>query len=649
MSRRSSPAASARSALVLPSLVLLSSAALAPTRAEQEVAQVLPDVVVTATRLPTPASEVASSVTVITHDEIERKQERTLTDVLRDVPGLNIVQNGGTGGQTSVFMRGANPNGVKVLIDGIDVSDPSSNSGTFNFEHLLTSSIERVEVLRGPQSGLYGANTIGGVINVITRKGTGPAQLRGSVEGGSFGTFNQSAGVSGTLSRFSYDLDVAHFRNEDVQVTPSPLVVTGRSSKGNSYDNASVSTRLGTGLTDNLDVGVVAHFIDTALHFTADDLVGPESLLSEEQKQQLYTRGTAHLALFDGRFEQTLGVAYSEFHQKDLDPNFSPTSVTLFRGDRLKFDWQGNVRLAPAQVLILGAEHQLDQIDSSGPLTAEMTNDAGYLQLQSGFGERLFNTVSLRLDDNDRFGSKPTFRVAPAFLIKETDTKLKGSVGSAFNPPTLTQLFQSFPDFGFVANPNLKPETSLGFDAGFEQGLLEKRVQFGATYFHNDIDNLIAFNDTGTTLVNIGKATTYGVESFLSYKPWERLTLRGDYTFTIAKDDILDEPLLRRPKHKASLNAAWQATQAATLSATLLYVGPWLDVNRAGTASGISANGYTTVNLAGAYDLGHGLTAFGRIDNLLDRRYQDPLGFERPGIGVFAGLRVALDAATLMH
>jgi vitamin B12 transporter len=630
-------------------LILLSSAALVPARAEQEVAQVLPDVVVTATRLPTPASEVASSVTVITHDEIERKQERTLRDILQDVPGLDIVQNGGPGGTTSVFMRGANANGVKVLIDGVDVSDPSSNAGTFNFEHLLTWDIDRVEVLRGPQSGLYGANTIGGVINVITKKGSGPAQFRATVEGGSHGTFNQNAGVSGSLSRFSYDFDVAHAHVDHTQVTPSPLVVPGRASEGDSYDNVTVGTRLGAGLTDNFDVGLVARFIDTTLHFTADDFIGPESLRSEEGKHQLYTRGTAHLALFDGRFEQTLGVAYSQFNQRDLDPNFSPTSVNLFRGDRFKFDWQGNVTLAPAQVLILGAEHQLDQIDSSGPLTAQMTDDAGYLQLQSGFGGRFFNTTSLRLDDNDRFGSKPTFRVAPAFLIPETDTKLKGSAGTAFNPPTLTQLFQSFPDFDFFANPNLKPETSLGFDAGFEQGLLANRVQFGATYFHNDIDNLIAIDDTGTTLANIGKATTYGVESFLSYKPWERLTLRGDYTFTIARDDILDEPLLRRPKHKASLNAAWQATKAATLSATLLYVGPWHDINRAGTASGLSANGYATVNLAGAYDLGHGVTAFGRIDNLLDRRYQDPLGFQRPGFGVFAGLRVALDAASLTH
>jgi vitamin B12 transporter len=180
---------------------------------------------------------------------------------------------------------------------------------------------------------------------------------------------------------------------------------------------------------------------------------------------------------------------------------------------------------------------------------------------------------------------------------------------------------------------------------GFEQTLFEQRLQFGATYFRNNIDNLITSNDTFTSSENVGRATTYGVESFAAYTPWDVLTLRADYTFMIAKNDILDQELLRRPKHKVSLNAEWHITEAAVLSATYLYVGPWVDVNRAGTVSGLQANGYTLVNLAGSYDLGNGVSAYARIDNLFDRRYQTPPGFLRPGLGVFAGLRVALDAA----
>ena len=184
-----------------------------------------------------------------------------------------------------------------------------------------------------------------------------------------------------------------------------------------------------------------------------------------------------------------------------------------------------------------------------------MTNDAGFVQLQSTIGERLFNAVSLRYDSNDRFGSKATYRVAPAILIPETGTKLKAvSAPGSRRRPSISYS-RTFPAFDFFANPDLKPETSLGYDAGFEQALLDERVRFGATYFHNDIKNLIDFNNTFTSFVNIGRATTYGAETFVTIHPMDPLTLRADYTFTIARDDTTGAELVRRPKNKASLNA----------------------------------------------------------------------------------------------
>ncbi len=177
-------------------------------------------VVVTATRIPTPEAEVASSITVITADDIAAKQSQTLPDVLKDVPGLNLVQTGGPGGQTSIFMRGANSNHTKVLVDGIDVSDPSNPSAVFDFGQFLTQDIERVEVLRGPQSGLYGSDAIGGVINIITKSGSGPTQLTANVQGGSFDTFNQAAGVSGSDGQFHYTANLEHLHTGSIPVTP---------------------------------------------------------------------------------------------------------------------------------------------------------------------------------------------------------------------------------------------------------------------------------------------------------------------------------------------------------------------------------------------------------------------------------------------
>src|SRR5208283_6019264 len=210
-----------RSALLpsLPALALLGILLVCPVRVSiaddinalaEPVA--LPTVVVTPTRLPTPESEVGSSITVITEEDIQRKQERTLPDALADVPGLNVVQTGGPGGQTSVFIRGTNSNHVKVLIDGIDVSDPSNPSQSFDFGQLLTGDIERIEVLRGPQSGLYGSDAIGGVISITTKSGSGPPKLTATVEGGSFGTFNQRTSLSGSQDNFNYAFNIQHFQ-----------------------------------------------------------------------------------------------------------------------------------------------------------------------------------------------------------------------------------------------------------------------------------------------------------------------------------------------------------------------------------------------------------------------------------------------------
>ena len=642
---------SAAAAVSLPILSLCVLAVPAQPAGADEASSAQPlslaPLVVTPTRLPTPEADIASSVTVITGEEMEARQERTLADALEMVPGLNVVQAGGPGQATQVYVRGTNANETKVLIDGIDVSDPSAANGTFDYGHILTAGIDRVEVLRGPESGLYGGNAIGGVINIITKRGAGPAQFTGSLEGGSFGTFNQTAGVKGSLSRFDYALDVAHFHSSDTPVTPAELVPVGRSLHGDAYDNTTVSSRLDAKLTDNFDVGLVTRYVDTKLDFTADDFTGPEALQSTSATQQLFTRATAHLVLFDGVFDQTLGLGFTDYHRRYLDPNDVPAAPNLYHGDRIKADWRGNITLAPGEVLTLGAEHQLDQVNDNAPLSAHVANDAGYLQLQSSLGDRFFNSASLRYDANEQFGGKTTWRIAPAFLIPETGTKLKATLGTGFNPPSLDQLFENFPAFDFFANPHLRPETSLGYDAGIDETLWQKRLEFGVTYFHNSITNLISINAAGTTYENIGKATTQGFESYIAVTPWSPLTLRADWTYTLAEDDVLHRELLRRPKNKMTLAADWKLTEKAQLTTTLVRTGPWVDVNRAGTVSGVEAKGYTTVNLAGSYDLGDGVTAFARLDNLFDRHYQDPLGFEHPGLGFFAGVRVALGAKAL--
>jgi vitamin B12 transporter len=342
------------------------------------------------------------------------------------------------------------------------------------------------------------------------------------------------------------------------------------------------------------------------------------------------------------------GVGYTDYRSRIQAPDdgFGLPAPTYDNGDRLKLDWQGNLVLGQGQTLVLGLADDIERLINS-PINARDADRAAFAELQSKVNHNLDVALSVRWDDDARFGGKATWRIAPTWLIAATGTRLKASYGSGFKAPTLTQLFVSFPQFDFFANPNLEPETSEGYDVGFEQPLAGGRLRAGAAWFHNQITNLIALNAAGDSWANIGRATTYGVESFIAVTPIKRLTLRADYTWTIAKDDITDEELLRRPKNKASLAANWRTSERLTLSASLLYVSSWVDGNRAFSIPRLEASPYFVANLAAGYDLGHGVTIFGRINNVLDRQYQDPVGFLRPGLGAFAGVKVNLAAGAL--
>ncbi len=597
-------------------------------------------VVVTATRIPTPQLDLASSVTVVTADAIAAQQQRTIADVLRNIPGLNVIQQGGPGSVTSVFMRGTNSNHTKVLVDGIDVSDPSNANAAFDFGQLLTQDIERVEVLRGPQSGLYGSDAIGGVINVITRSGSGPLKLAASLEGGTFDSFNQTAGLSGSRDAFHYSANVAHLHSGATPVTPLDLLGPGEQRHDDYYDNFTVSTKLGLDVAPSFDLGLVARYTSTHLHYTGEDFSTfpalPAAQQSESNTDEYYGRATAHLVSLDGALDQTLGVGFMRNQTATLQPQM-PEGLNT--GQRVKVDWQGAIRLAGTETLLLGLEDARDEI--SQPLSASLRIDSGYAELQSQFGDHWFSALNARYDNNGRFGSKVTYRVAPAWVSTATGTKLKASVGSGFKAPTLSELFQDFPPF-FFANPNLKPESSVGYDVGFEQGLAGNTWRLGATYFHNRIRDLITTDVTGTTWANVGQATTDGVESFIACQPLRQLTLRLDYTYTEASDDLAHQELLRRPRHKGTLDMNWRPQDALLVNVNVLAVSSWVDGNRDFSVPRLDAPPYTTVNLAGTLDITRTLTVFGRVDNLFDRHYQNPVGFLQPRLGVFAGISTKL-------
>ncbi|WP_041373430.1 TonB-dependent receptor plug domain-containing protein [Phenylobacterium zucineum] len=595
------------------------------------------DVVVTANRRPTPADAVGSSVTVIRRDDIERFQWRSLPEALQLSPGLNVVQTGGTGGRASVFIRGANANHTKVLIDGVDANDPSQG-GVFDFGAILTSDIERIEVLRGPQSGLYGSDAIGGVVNIVTRPPGGPLRLRARLEGGAHETFDQGAGVSGQAGVVGFAFDLAHARTGASDTTPLALLPAGRARHADSYENLTLSGRLNARPSARLELDGTVRWSDGDLRFTGDEGFpsAPAAEPSRQDARSLVTRGEARIDAVPDRLEVRAGVGRADYRTRLQGPGGA--APTYNRGDRTEADLRFDLVLPRGAALVAGIEAERERLKDQ-PVRYRNDNRAAFAELHLEPAGDLNLTASVRYDDNDRFGGEATWRLAGVYELAATGARLKASYGTGFKAPSLTQLFVSFPDFGFFANPDLDPETSRGFDVGFEQPL-GGRVEVGATYFRQTIRNLIQSNAAFTSYENVGRARAEGVEAYAALRLSAAVTARADYTYVDAEDRATGLALLRRPKHRATLSAAWTPAERVALSGSVVHVGGWVDGDRSFTVPRLKADGYTVANLAGEYRLSEAVVLFGRVENLFDERFENPVGFQQPGRGAFAGVRV---------
>jgi vitamin B12 transporter len=620
----------------------------------------LPDIVVTPLRAPELAARTASTVTVIEAEEIEKRQQRDVVDVLRAVPGLNIVQAGPRGAQASVFTRGTNSNHTVVLLNGIQIGDPSVPSNAFDFAHLTTDMIERIEVLRGPQATIYGADAIGGVINIITRHGDGPPGGYLEVEGGSFDTHAERAGVLGGTDLFDYNIGVSRFETEGVSITPKRLWPAALAfDERDGYENLTGQAQLGLRPLEGIEFRVYGRRANTRQD--NDSFLNDPT--AETLNIQTFVRAEAAAELFDGALETELGYAVTAYARKNTDdPDaVDPVEVTDFQdeGRRTVIDVQGSLHAIPNNTLVFGAEYERERISSSnfsidrfGSLISGDTDEddeviAGYLQDTIALGERLFLTGGVRLDDHQSFGLQTTWRAGASYDLRETGTRLKASFATGFVAPSLFQRFgvstftSAFFSSTFVGNPALEPEESRGWEAGFEQALLDGRLRFGALYFKTDIENLITTNAAFTTNINLGEAKTWGSEAFVAYWPFDWAELRFDHSYVRAEDGSNGQDLLRRPKHKLSLAATVAPWEGATVTFDTVYVGRRADGD-AVNFSRISKGSYTVANLAGSYQLNERFRLFFRIENLFDRDYEDPDGFAHPGVSAFGGLRLTM-------
>ncbi len=607
----------------------------------------LPEVVVSASRVPLPAEQVGSAVTVITGAELERQQIRIVSDALRKVPGVAVSRFGPPGTFTQARIRGAEANQTLVIIDGVEVNDPSGGS-EFDLGNLLAADIERIEVLRGPQSALYGSDAIGGVINIVTRRGRGPARGQVSLEGGSFRTGQASASLAGGGERYHFALGGTVFRTGGVSVAPE--------SQGNTEDdghrNRTVNLKLGAEPIDGLELELSGRYVNATVETDPQPAVAGVIRTvdgnSETDTIQRSAGARVRYSLLDGTWEHVLGVGFNEERADSLTNGAVSFEAD---GEKIRLDYQSNLFFeTPA---LAGATHSLtvlleredeSQVTRSafGGSDLDITNYGYVGEYRLGLWDRLFLSGSVRHDDNDIFKDATTYRATAAYLHEPSATRLHASYGTGVKNPTLFELFGFGPSF--VPNPNLRPEESDGWDLGIEQRLLDERLSVDVTYFNNRISDLI--QGAGNTAVNLaGTSRIQGLEVSARAELGERLALSGQYTFTDG-EDATGARLVRRPRHLASANLHYRfAGGRASVDVGLDYTGKQRDIEFSSfflARRTVTLDGFLLVNVAGSYALGKGVELYGRVENLLDEDYQQVLGYSNPGIGVFLGIRTTV-------
>ena len=588
-------------------------------------------VTVTATRIETPSSKVASTLTVITAEEMERKQVRLIVDALREVPGVDVRRTGGPGSVTSLFIRGNDSDHTLVLVDGVEMNDPSSPSRLPLVADLTPDEVDRIEVLRGPQSTLYGSDAIGGVISLFTKKGKGEPVFSAWAEGGSYATLREGLSVSGAAGEFNYSFGASHTDTDGFSARAG-------GTEQDSYRSSSVNGRFGWDFGEGAALDFFVRRTDAQVAF---DAFSTERGNQIDVEQTLF-KAEPHFALLGGRWEQRVGLQAVR-HVRDT----TGSTPGLVEGDLFTLAWQNDLHLHAGQTLTLGAEGERERAEFPG-FSDRAGTTAVYAQQLFETGRGFFGTAGVRLDDHSEFGSQATYRLGGGYTFAPPRLTLRASYGTGFKAPSLSQLNPT----AFGGNPNLNPEHARGADLGIEQEAVPGRLLLGATLFWDRIDDLIVAVFDPVTLAslnfNVDEAETRGGDATVVLRPLPSLHLKASYTYT--HTEALGTPvgfgltegsrLLRRPTHKASLDAHAALFGGKTdLTLTALYVGQRADIHPQ-TFAVIEAPGYFVLNLGGSHDLSSHVRLFARVENLLNREYEDVPGFSTARISAYGGLRI---------
>jgi vitamin B12 transporter len=621
---------------------------------EEEIPQLHYEIVVTATRLETSSREIASSITVITKQEVEQMRKATILEILADALGVGIVQNGGMGGASSLFLRGANSEHTLIMLDGVELNDPMAPSRSADTTHLLADSIERIEILQGPQSTLYGSDALGGVINIITNKGQ--EQVTGFVQafGGSYATLNSSVHINGGIDKFFFSLGTSYLKTKGFSAAGDAY--DGNSEK-DGYQNFTLSGRFVYSPINNLDFDLIVRRINTKTDIDNFGGAFGDDPNNVQDYDAFFIKGQIRSLLLNNRWEQKLEISFVDHNRTHENPvdEIHPfeSDASEFKSTMWKLDWQHNIFFHEKNTLTFGIDHQLEKgkseyvseslmgiFSSLFPLRKAHTSGV-YIQDYLKIAGRFFATLGARLDHHNQTGTALTYRIAPAYIIQGTGTKLRTTYGTGFKSPSLYQLYAPGNSWGPIGNTGLKPEESKAWELGLEQSLFREKVLLEMTYFNSSYKNLIDF-DFLKGYINIGRAFSNGFELALKAKPTDIIYISASYASTVAKDKDTGDYLLRRPKEKFFASLNYHFLFFNDTATTEIYTGEREDMDfSTWPSSRTTLASYTLLNIVLAFSISESFQVFGRLDNALDEKYEVIKGYGAPGFSFYGGIKLA--------
>jgi vitamin B12 transporter len=608
-------------------LIPISLLAVASVSAQTAMAiENLEEIVITSSRVPMPMREIGTSVSVITSDEIQQRGFNSLVDILRSQPGIAVSNTGGPGKATALRIRGEEGFRTLVLLDGIDISDASSTQVGPRIESILSADIERVEILRGPQGLLYGADA-GGVINITTDSVEDGLGGQVSAEGGRYGTSQVAANMGGSNGIVDFAVSAADFQTDGF----NSLTTDVAPSDDDGYDNTTFHGRVGWNVTEELRFQLVAHDIDGENEY--DNCFGiVDNDDCNNDFEQSSWRAVADYTM--GSFTHQL--AYSG---NDTERSFYTEGQIVFatEGEVERLSYLGSFSPSDALRLVYGVDLETETIDD-GSVNRERDHEGYFAEYQGSFGDALFLTAGVRYDDNEDFGTHISYRLSGAYVFDFSggDLKLKSTYGTGFRAPSLSEIAYNAGSFAYppASNVSLEEETSEGFDLGLSW-YSDAGLYLEAVYFDQTVTDEIFFDlDTFSGyLQGSGDTDSTGLELIGEFQLFDSVVLTGNYTYNDTEDSS-GQQRVRRPEHLANIGFTWQG-----MGDRLLF-----GMNVRGSYDSMANDGtglddYEVVDINASFEILKGLELYGRVENLLDEEYEEIITYTTSGTAGYVGVR----------